>query len=283
MLRSLLALVLLLASLPHVAASDFQSNGVKLYYTEAGNPKGEPVILVHGYVITSTLQWTIPGVTKPLLKDYRLILFDNRGHGLSDRPTDPEKYGLEMVHDVARLMDHLHIKQAHIVGYSLGAFIAHKFAAIYPDRTKSIVLGGAGWLQVGPATETSDAIADSLLKKNSLEPLFRGLHPPDAPPLEAKDIDRVNKLALLINNPKALAAVAKGMKHFVLTPEEVKKIKAPTLCIVGERDPLIQSAKNLEGERPGLQMLYVPGANHMNCFELPIFRERIAEFLANQK
>jgi pimeloyl-ACP methyl ester carboxylesterase len=282
MSRSLLAFLLFLLPLS-LAASDFKSNGVKLHYVEQGNPQGEPVILVHGYVINSTLQWTFPGVTKPLLKDYRVILFDNRGHGLSERPTEPEKYGLEMVHDVARLMDHLQIKRAHLVGYSMGAFIAHKFAALYPDRAKSIVLGGAGWLQDGPATETADAIAESLEKKKSLEPLFRGLHPEGAPPLHEKDIQRVNSLALLINNPKALAAAARGLRHLVVTDEEVKKIKAPTLCIVGTRDPLAQAAKNLEGQRPGLDFVYIDGATHMNTFELPVFREKIVEFLGKQK
>ena len=49
--------------------------------------------------------------------------------------------------------------QADLVGYSMGAFICHKFAAAYPGRVKSVILGGAGWLQAGPATEAMESIS----------------------------------------------------------------------------------------------------------------------------
>jgi len=252
---------------------------VRIAYSDVGNAKGEPVILIHGYVVTSSLQWTLPGITKALSTDYRVVLFDNRGHGLSERPHDPDQYGMEMVSDVARLMDHLGIEKAHIIGYSMGAFIAHKFATTYPKRVKSLVLGGAGWLEEGPATIAIDAIADSLTKKKSLEPLFQSLQPADAAPLSEADIKRVNTIAMLINDPQALAAVAKGMKQLVMTENEVKKVTAPTLCIVGSRDPLAETVKRLESVRPGLQTCYVKGANHMNTYHLPIFREQIEQFL----
>ncbi len=282
MMRILVAILLLLTpALAWATDGVFQSNGVKLNYSDLGNPQGEPVILVHGFVVNGTLQWTLPGVTKALTTDYRVVMFDNRGHGRSDRPHEPGQYGMEMVHDVARLMDHLKIEKAHIVGYSMGAFICHKFAATYPGRVKSLVLGGAGWLQEGPATEAMDAIAESLLTKKSLEPLFRSLHPADALPLEMEDIKRVNSMALLINDPKALSAVAKGMKHLVLTEKEVKGIDQPSLCIVGDRDPLHETVRRLENQRSKLKMVYVKDAHHMNTFNLPIFRQEIVSFLKN--
>jgi pimeloyl-ACP methyl ester carboxylesterase len=270
---------------PWAAATDgnFQSNGVKIAYSDLGNLHGEPVVLIHGYVVTGSLQWTLPGITKALSKNYRVVLYDNRGHGLSGRPHDAAQYGMEMVEDVGRLMDHLGVEKAHIIGYSMGAFIAHKFAARYPKRVKSLILGGAGWLEDGPATIAIDAIADSLSKKKSLEPLFQSLHPPDAPPLTDADIKRVNTMAMLINDPQALAAVAKGMKQLVMTENDVKKVTAPTLCIVGSRDPLVETVKRLESVRPGLQTCYVNGGNHMNTYHLPIFREQIERFLEKQK
>jgi pimeloyl-ACP methyl ester carboxylesterase len=281
--RLLALLCLLSPAWLWAADGQFRSGGVVIGYSDVGNPAGEPVILVHGYVVNSVLQWTLPGITKSLSKDYRVILFDNRGHGRSGRPTEPEQYGMEMIHDVARLMDHLQIKKAHIVGYSMGAFIAHKFAAAYPERVKSIVLGGAGWLREGPQTAALDEISDSLLKKKSLEPLFRSLHPADARPLEEEDVKRVNTMALLINDSRALAAVAKGMKAMVLSEDEIKHITQPTLCVVGERDPLCESARMMENVRPHLKMVYVPGATHMNTYNLPVFREKIEQFLDEQK
>ena len=93
------------------AAEDqyFDSNGVKIHYVVEG--AGEPVVLVHGFTANIQLQWGMPGIITKLAKDYQVIALDNRGHGKSDKPHDPEKYGPEMINDVIRLMDHLNIKK----------------------------------------------------------------------------------------------------------------------------------------------------------------------------
>jgi pimeloyl-ACP methyl ester carboxylesterase len=279
----LLCVAWLLTAIP-VCATDgqFLSKGVRICYSDVGNPNGEPVILIHGYVVTGTLQWTLPGITKALSKDYRVVLFDNRGHGRSERPHAASQYGMEMVSDVLRLMDHLNIEKAHLVGYSMGAFIAHKLAATHPERVKSLILGGAGWLQEGPATQAMDEIAESLTQKKSLEPLFRSLHPSGSAPLAQAEVQRINAMAMLINDPLALAAVAHGMKQLVLKEDEAKRIKVPTFCIVGDCDPLCETVKRLALVRPDVRTYYVKGGNHMNTYNLPIFREQIEKFLAQQ-
>ena len=71
-----------------------------------------------------------------------MIALDCRGHGKSDKPHDPAKYGPEMAADVVRLLDHLKIEKAHLIGYSSGAFIAGKVAATHPERVLSVVYGG---------------------------------------------------------------------------------------------------------------------------------------------
>jgi len=282
--RFLALLGLLVASLLHAGEGRLLNNGIDLYYNDTGNAQGEPVVLVHGFAVNSGLQWTMPGITKALTDaQYRVILFDNRGHGRSTRPKDADQYGMPMVHDIKQLMDHLGIKKAHIVGYSMGAFLTHKFAATYPERVKSITLGGAGWLRDGLATDTMDRISDSLRTKKSLAPLFLALHPISAKPLTPAMAETSSKLALLINDVDALAGVAQGMKQLKLSDEEAKNISVSTLCIVGERDPLILQAKLLEGVRPKLKMVYLPKAHHMNTFELPVFRETLLAFLKEQQ
>ncbi len=283
--RILSVLLCLLLAPSWVLAVDgqFDSNGVRICYSDVGNPKGEPVFLVHGFAVNGTLQWAMPGIVKALGDDYRLIVIDNRGHGKSGRPRGDGQYGMEMVRDLARLMDHLNIKKADFVGYSMGAFLTHKFASTYPERVKSIVLGGAGWLREGPATEAMDQISESLRKDKSLEPLFKALHPKDAPPIRPEAAAAASRLAMLINDPIALSGVAKGMKELTLSDDDVKKINAPTLCIVGERDPLAESAKILEGQRKGLKICYINKADHMNAFEKPQFREEVLAFLKEQK
>ena len=72
-----------------------------------------------------------------LAKDHQVITLDMPGHGLSDKPTNDEAYGPELVEDVIRLMDHLKIKKAHVVGYSMGGIIAANLLAKHPDRALS--------------------------------------------------------------------------------------------------------------------------------------------------
>ncbi|MDR3404195.1 MAG: alpha/beta hydrolase [Chthoniobacter sp.] len=148
MLRTLLAFTaaLLLTALP-IRADDFDSAGVKIHYTVQGT--GQPVILIHGLYASGQMNWGAPGIIDDLAQHYRVIALDCRGHGQSDKPTGDADYGIKMVDDVVRLMDHLQLPSANIVGYSMGGMIALKLAAAHPDRVRSVVLGGMGWLPEG--------------------------------------------------------------------------------------------------------------------------------------
>src|SRR5262245_8695747 len=122
MMPRLGSFLFLLPWVPVAALSEdrfFESNGVKIRYVVEG--QGEAVLLIHGVSADLERNWGGPGVFGALSKNYRTIAYDNRGHGKSDKPYDPTKYGKEMVEDAARLLDHLDIKRAHVVGYSMGA------------------------------------------------------------------------------------------------------------------------------------------------------------------
>ena len=97
------------------AAQDnyFDAGGVRLRYVEQG--KGDPVVLVHGFTNTADIWWA-SGIAQDLARDHRVIALDLRGHGKSDKPHDPAKYGREMGLDIVRLLDHLGIRRAHVVG-----------------------------------------------------------------------------------------------------------------------------------------------------------------------
>jgi pimeloyl-ACP methyl ester carboxylesterase len=95
----------------------FDANGVKLSYFVQG--KGEPVVLIHGWLSSAGINWALPGTSDLLARNYQVIALDVRGHGLSDKPTKDEAYGPELVEDVVRLLDHLKIKNlrfAHALG-----------------------------------------------------------------------------------------------------------------------------------------------------------------------
>ncbi|HZU35398.1 MAG TPA: alpha/beta hydrolase, partial [Gemmataceae bacterium] len=169
--------------LPGVASAAeeayFNSDGVKIHYIVEG--KGEPVLLIHGFTANIGTQWRLPGIIKALSRDYRVIAYDNRGHGKSGKPHDPKKYGTEMVADAVRLLDHLHIKKAHAVGYSMGGMIACKLLVTHPDRLLSATLGGSGGVREGGASLQFDVLADSLDQGKGFGPLIEFLTPPGRP------------------------------------------------------------------------------------------------------
>src|SRR5271156_2930425 len=88
----------------------FKSSGVKIAYSVQG--KGEPVVLIHGWLASAGLNWELPGTSAMLAKDFQVIAMDVRGHGQSDKPAKEEEYGEALVEDVVRLLDHLKIKKA---------------------------------------------------------------------------------------------------------------------------------------------------------------------------
>ena len=125
----------------HVKGDSFDSDGVAINYFEQGG--GTPVILVHGLGINAQANWMATGVFQRLAKHYRVIALDLRGHGLSGKPHEPEQYGPKMAEDIVRLMDHLRIEKAHVMGYSLGGFVVLKLIALHPERLLSAAPCGA--------------------------------------------------------------------------------------------------------------------------------------------
>jgi pimeloyl-ACP methyl ester carboxylesterase len=159
-LRTLIASVLALFLAVPVFAQDkfFTSDGVRIRYIDQG--RGEAVILVHGF--TSNLEsWVESGLLADLSMDYRVIALDLRGHGKSGKPHDPAQYGQAMCLDVIRLMDHLGVSQAHVVGYSQGARVVGYLLTTHPGKFLSATLGGSpprvGWPPEEAARAEQDA------------------------------------------------------------------------------------------------------------------------------
>jgi pimeloyl-ACP methyl ester carboxylesterase len=256
----------------------FDSKGVKIHYVVEG--RGEPVVLIHGYAANIQFQWVMPGILQALAKNYQVIALDLRGHGRSGKPHDPRKYGLEVVEDIVRLLDHLGIQKAHVVGYSMGAFITLKLITTHPDRILSATLGGGGWAKIFES-DLQDALAESLEQGKGIGPLLLRLNPPGRPKPTEERIKAVSALVMSVNDVKALVALTRGVSEVFTVPEgDLKRCKVPTLCIVGEIDPLKQGVDDLEGQLRNLKVVVIPGADHMNAFWRPQFMRALKRFLS---
>lgn len=254
----------------------FDSAGTKIHYVERG--QGEPVILIHGFGANLNVNWA--GMTAPLAEDYRVVALDNRGHGRSDRPTAPGSYGLCMIEDVVRLMDHLEIPRAHIVGYSMGAFIAGKFLAEHPDRVITATLGGAGWVEMDQKWRSLlDEIVVSLESGGGVMPLLRFLNSRRQPPASEEQLRTINTLLVAMNNPKVLAQVARQLPELAVSQESLERNERRVLGIVGELDPFRESVEALGGLLPNAKIVVVAGGDHVTTIRTPEFLREIKDFL----
>ena len=135
-----------------VPMQHFDSDGLNIAYLDEG--EGDPILLIHGFASNVRTNWIGPGwVTMFKQAGRRVIALDNRGHGDSDKPHDPDYYDAAlMAEDARRLLDHLEIEKADVMGYSMGARITAFLSINHPDRVRSAVFGGLG-IQYGARHE----------------------------------------------------------------------------------------------------------------------------------
>jgi pimeloyl-ACP methyl ester carboxylesterase len=222
---------------------EFASNGVKIHFAVKG--KGDALILVHGLNSSAMMNWQAPGIMAELAKRYQVIAFDNRGHGQSGKPEGEDQYGVQMVEDVVRLMDHLHLRKAHVVGYSLGGMIAMKLLTLHPERVNSVVLGGMGWLKANSPLQN---FWDGSNGRGSLT---------------------------------VPAACLRGIASLAVTEAEVMAVRVPVSIIVADRDPCrLMFVEPLRRVRPDWPEHVIAAANHLNCILKPEFKAQIEAALA---
>jgi pimeloyl-ACP methyl ester carboxylesterase len=240
----------------------FDSNGVQIRYVEQGS--GPPVVMLHGYTGTLDRHFVGSGVFAAIAKDHRAIAMDLRAHGKSGKPRDPNAYGEQMALDVIRLLDHLNIRRAHIVGYSMGAVIAGRLATTHPDRLSSVAFIGRS-----PIRAISDAdrkfIEESIKEMESDLP-FRSLAvavQPVGTPLPSDDELRKMVAPLVAaNDVKALAAMWRGGSFLITTDAALKAARFPMIEVVGSLDPSVSEAEPLRKAHPQIKIVVLDGATH---------------------
>jgi pimeloyl-ACP methyl ester carboxylesterase len=274
----LLAAAVFLCARPLLAGAEprdgyfVASDGVKIHYLEAGDPKavGAPVILIHGYTGTARGNWFLNGIADALAARHRVVAIDCRGHGRSDKPHDPNKYGPRMAEDVIELMDHLKIDKAHVHGYSMGGAITAQLLAKHPERFLTATFGGSGVSEVDPKHK-SDVPQDK----------------PGPDPQEAEA--RKTLAASPDRDPEALAAV----RAYPWKPEErmqidLTKVKIPVLAINGEFDTPNAKTHRMQREVANFKSVVLPGKSHLTAIMAGYvpkqYVETLVEFIdANDK
>lgn len=209
-------------------------------------------MLIHGFGETLE-RWHAAGVVSALSPHFQVITFDVRGHGRSDKPRDRQSYGTELSADVVRLLRHLNVPKAHVVGYSMGAMVALDFAILQQEHALSVVLGGAGW------------------------------NPPEALDEFGKQAEAFERGAVPTRNEeeaKALAALLRGLRG--LSEQEVRKIKIPIAALIGSNDRFMPNVRRLSRALPSVKVVVINGADHATATSHPEFSSALLAFLQQQ-
>ena len=243
---------------------------------------------MHGLTGTLDRHFIANGVYATLAKDHRAIAVDLRGHGKSDKPHQPDAYGEEMARDVVRLLDHLKIQRAHVLGYSLGAMIAARLATIHPDRVASLVYVASLPLREGD-TYMEKFAADSIADLESDVPfksLMIGLQPPGSKPPSDDEIRKAVAPLVAANDVKALAALWRGYKSLAVSEKQLAALKMPSIVLVGSEDISAAGVPALNKTQPQIRTVVVPGAQHggpEGVLRRSEFMSTLQEFLARAR
>jgi len=249
-------------------AQRFDSDGVEIAFLDEG--AGDPVVLVHGFASNARVNWVDTSWTQTLLASgQRVIALDNRGHGASAKLYDPALYGApDMAGDVRRLLDHLEIPRADLIGYSMGARICAFLAIEHGPRVRSVVFGGLGENMVKGVGRSG--------------PIAAALEAPSADSIPDASARSFRVFAERTGSDlKALAACMRGARR-PITPQELAGIAVPVLVAVGDRDPIGGSAQGLAGLIPGAEALVMAGRDHMSAVGAKEFKAAVLEFLARR-
>jgi len=257
-LFSLLLLCGLLSAQTDSAAGYFSSfDGTKIWYEVKG--AGEPVVLVHGFIVNGE-SWKKAALYTDLIKaGYKVISFDMRGNGRSDKPHTDAAYANDAeAKDIMGLLTSLKITKYNVVGYSRGSIITARLLVL-DNRINKAVLGGMGTDFTNPEWPRRIAFYHALSG--------------DSVPELAPVVNYVKKAGL---DQQALALM---QKYQPSTPQEaLKKVKQPILVICGSEDNDNGSAAALANLFPNSTFKTVPG-DHNHASGTPEFSAAILNFL----
>ncbi|WP_332065548.1 alpha/beta fold hydrolase [Bartonella sp. CB189] len=244
----------------------FEYDGLRFAYREEG--QGTPVLLIHGFGSSAYINWYATGWFRILVEaGYRVIALDNRGHGDSCKSYDPSFYTPQaMACDAVRLLQHLKLSRAHVMGYSMGARISAFMALLHPTYVHSVIFGGLG---IGMVTGAGDwkPVHEALLAEDiSTITNARGL-------MFRKFADQTK------SDKRALAACVITSKQ-ELTVSEVYEIKQPALVAVGSLDDIGGASEPLVALLPHGESLSIPDRDHMLAVGDKIYKKGVIDFLS---
>jgi len=236
--------------------------------------RGPPLALMHGSG-GSSKYFDFMGWTAKLKDRYTLMLIDARGHGLSDKPHEPEAYRMRlMAGDIVKVLDDLGIEKAHYFGYSMGGYIGWGLAKYYPKRFRSLIMGGIWAEDPDPSQVDAEELKFREIlrkgrraymklfreqvekerkitqKRSAIEPLL---------PYRLRNVSEMDTKAMLaldISHSKERLHILKLLPHLTI----------PCLLFVGRKDIFYKGAKKANRLLPNGRFVSFPSLGHFETW-----------------
>jgi pimeloyl-ACP methyl ester carboxylesterase len=222
--------------------------------------------------------------TIPALSDFRVLTFDNRGVGRSERVPGPYTV-TEMADDAVSVLDAAGVEAAHVYGISLGGMIAQEVALRHPDRVRALVLGAttAGGSNLVPADESVNAFVRLRAQMTAEHAVWASVPINYAERTRREGGDRIaediaQRLRFPVEAEYYSAQLAAAHGH----DARVEDIRAPTLVVHGGEDVLIvpENGRRLVELIPGAKLSLWPGAAHLYFTDEPEIERHVAGWLS---
>lgn len=256
-----------------------KANGISLYYETSGS--GAHLVLIEGLGVAT---WLWEKQVPEFAKHFTTIVYDNRGAGKSDKPAGPYTIGM-MADDLAALLDSLKISRAHLLGVSMGGFIAQDFALRYPEKVDRLILvstSAGGPEHVPMALEVlaqmfaTDGTPRELVRRKLALAYSEAF-------IQSKEIEHLIDLRLADPQPPyAFMAQAAAGASFNAS-DRVQNIQAPCLIMAARGDRIVPAvnAQNLAKKIPQSRIKIYEGFGHQFFVEMPDrFNRDVIEFLS---
>jgi len=291
-----------------------ENEGVKIFYREYGSMESQPILLVHG-LGAQLVHWPPHLISFLTGHNYRVITFDNRDSGLSSRFKDKPSFGLgylryflklpikteyslnDMAKDGINLLDHLQIKQAHILGTSMGGMITQILCSKYPERVKSFTLIASTASVPGPLNGASKDVRNMMIERSKLEnPTMEEVYQREIKwvgliGMKDRVVDTPEFRESTISNYKRVEDIKDGFGYArqllaILSSKnrirKVRSIKADTLIIHGKADPVIdvKNSRLMQKLIRNSKLIVIPNMRHLIEEEiLDQFKDRLINHL----
>lgn len=262
------------------------SNGVKLYYEEAG--RGTAIVFVHEFS-GDLRSWETQ--MRYFSRRYRCVAYNARGYPPSDVPEDPRAYSqVQAVDDLRGVLDHLGLAAAHVVGLSMGGYATLHFGLTHPDRARSLTVAGCGYGSGGDHERFQRDVDHTAreLQERGMAPVAgfysRG---PSRVQFIAKDPkgwqefhDRLAAQSAL-GHALTLRGVQRARPSVFELGDRLERLEVPTLIVTGdEDDPCLEPAIFMKRRIPSAGLVVIPNSGHtINLEEPDAFNRAVLDFL----